>query len=249
MGKLHELLAVEGNLEDTYRKVLEEAKVTFHKKADHFIGSHKKLKMHDVADEHLETEEFKHMDTTVPDKLDYLSEHIIRYFDATLQKEATNQDAKADIIIDGVTIAKDMPATFLLGLEARLKYVRSVIEYSPTLSPGIEWEKDAALGDRVWKRKHPEEKFKYAKTFMHKTLYDATKEHPAQIEKWEENVAVGKYIIETTSGMLSPLEKSQLIGRIDKLIQAVKKARQRANTADVKKVDIGKTLMDYILKG
>ena len=142
MPKLHELLAVEGDLEGTYKKIVDEAKVTFDKKGAHFFGVHRRLEMFDedlpkAPDEHQE------MVTTVHDKLEYVNEHVVRYFDAVLQKERTNQDAKADIVVDGVSLAKDLPATFLLGLENKLKNVRSLFQAIPTLPPGRKWEKDS----------------------------------------------------------------------------------------------------------
>ena len=46
--------------------------------------------------------------------------------------------------------------------------------------------------------------------------------------------------------MISPAEKSAILGRLDKLTRAVKKARQKANTAEVTKVTIGEELFKYI---
>jgi hypothetical protein len=80
----------------------------------------------------------------------------------------------------------------------------------------------------------------------HKVLYDATEEHPAQLETWSEDIPIGKFTETLWSGMLSPAEKSAKLGRIDKLLRAVKKARQRANAVDVVDVTIGKELFNYI---
>lgn len=253
MSKLHELLAVEGDLEGTYKKVLEEAKVTFSKKAAHFFGRHKKLEMFDENAPEA-PDEFQEMVTTVNDKLQYVTGHIVRYLNAVLQKEKTNQEATGDIVVDGAVIATDLPATFLLGLETRLKLIWSMYEATPTLPPGHKWIGDPNRGENVFVMAHPEEKFKTAKTFQHKILVPAQfpkKEEggaslPAQIEKWEETVNIGKWTTETWSGMLSVAEKSVLLGRIDKLIRAVKKARQRANTAEVVEITIGKELFEYI---
>ena len=245
MPKLHELLAVEGDLEGTFKKILAEAKVTFEKRVAHFFEIHKKLEMF-AEDAKEAPEEHQEMVTTVQDKLDYVREHVVRYFDAVLQKEATNQSATADLVIDGKTIAPNLPATFLLGLESRLKIVRSLYEQIPTLPPGIKWEKAPEKGDHVYRAVYSEEKFKTAKTFQHKVLYHATKEHPAQIERWEEVENVGKYTTDKWSGMLSPAEKSLLLGRFDKVIRAVKKARQRANTTEVEKTTIAEALFAYI---
>jgi len=253
MSKLHELLAVEGDLEGSYKKILEEAKVTFSKKADHFFGFFRKCNMYD-EDIAAPPDEFKEMDTTVQAKLNYAEDFITRYLDAVLQKEKTNQGAISDLIVDGVAIGKDLPATFLLGLETRLKAVRGMYELTPTLPPGVKWAKDESRGEHVYVTEHPEEKPKGAKTFMHKVLVPAQfpkegeggQSLPAQIEKWEETKNVGMYVKTIWSGMISPAEKSAILGRIDKLIRAVKKARQRANSTEVVKITIGKEIFDFI---
>lgn len=247
---LHELLAVEGDLEGVFKKIIEETKATFKNKPAHFLGSHRKLEMFADDDKVEYPEEHKAIDETVNAKLAYTAKPIKRYFDAILQKEATNQEAKADLVVDGKVLAEGLPATFLLGMESRLKIVRSIYTEIPTLDPGIEWEEDKSKGKDIFKTKFPEEKLKTAQTVQHKVLYDATKEHPAQIERWQEVVNTGKFIKQTWSGMISPYEKSMYLERIDKLIRAVKKARQKANTAEVVKLNIGETLFNYIhLKG
>ncbi|KKL18768.1 hypothetical protein LCGC14_2472220 [marine sediment metagenome] len=245
MAKLHELLAVEPDLEGNYKKILEETKNTFTKKSDHFFGFHRRLELFG-DDKHDTPEEYKEMATTVHAKLDYQKKSIVRYLDAVLQKEATNQQAIADLTIDGIEIAKGVPATFLLGLENKLKQVRAVYEVSPTLPPGHKWVPDETKGDHVYSMDHPEEQFKSEKIFKVQVLYDATKEHPAQVEKIPETKDVGKYVKHIWSGMISPAEKSVILGRIDKVIRGVKKARQRANATEVVKRTIGKEIFKYI---
>jgi len=98
----------------------------------------------------------------------------------------------------------------------------------------------------VFRTKFPTERFKTAKEVKHKVLYDATDHHPAQIETWNEMVNVGRITETTWSGMISPADKSLYIGRMDKLIQAVKKARQRANTTKVGKAEVGPTIFNYL---
>jgi hypothetical protein len=247
MGKQHELLAVEGDLQGTAKKVMEEAVQTFSKRADHFQGQVKTLTLFDEARIAENTTDRKELVTTVDEKLDYVLGHVATYYDAVLQKESTNQLAKSDLVVDGTTIGKDLPATFLLGLESKLKAVRAVIETVPTLAPGIAWEVDATANKGVYKTTHPVVTFKTEKTIQHKVIYEATPEHPAQIQAWNEDVKVGRYNTEQNSGMLTTAEKSARLQRVDKLIQAVKKARQRANNIDVVKAKIGKTLTDYIM--
>ena len=59
MAKLHEILAVEGDLEATAKKIINEAINTFSKKADHFIEAHRSLKMFDEERQHENSTERK----------------------------------------------------------------------------------------------------------------------------------------------------------------------------------------------
>ena len=49
--------------------------------------------------------------------------------------------------------------------------------------------------------------------------------------------------------MMSPAEKSDLLSRVDKLGQAIKQARQRANMAEVQDIHVGESITSYILDG
>ena len=246
MGKLHELLAVESDLEGAFKRICDEAITTLSKKPDHFISFQKVLEMFDDSKKQENLSEQKAMVTTVFDKLEYVAEHGIRYIDVVYQKERTNQSAKADLVVDGTTLGSDIPATFLLGLETKLKKIREIYEAAPTLAPGIKWEEDPNLGRGVFRAAHDDVKLKTAKTFQHKILVQPTDKHPAQVEKWEEQIPVGKFTTSTQCSMLTPAKKSDLIGKIDKLIQACKQARQRANCEVVFSASIAKSLFDFI---
>ena len=248
-AQLHELLAVESDLENVCKKVLQEGKDTFKKKVDHFEGWHRRNEMlrSDGNTPPAKPDEHKELVSTVRKKFDYVIKAVVRYYDAVLQKEATNQTAVADLTVDGKVIGENLPATFLLGLESKLKHVREVFDAVPTLPPGIAWEVDESQGQGVYRMKHPEKLERTQKVFKSQILVEPTEHHPAQIEKWDENEVIGHFIREKFSGMISPAEKSELLGRVDKLIRAVKKARQRANKAEVVKNRIGNKLFDYIM--
>jgi hypothetical protein len=246
MPKLHEILAVEGDLEATAKKVIEEAVVTFSKKSDHFLESHRSLVFFDEARDKENVEEHSEMVTTVADKLKYVQRHITKYWDTFAKKETTNQNAKADLVIDGEVLATELPATMLLGLESKLKIVRALYEAIPTLQPGMNWQLDPDRGEHIYKTAEPETRMRTEKQVQVKVTYEATKEHPAQLETWNADVSVGKISVTHWSGMISPAEKSQVLGRIDTLIRGVKRARQRANTTDVVKTNIGEILFNYI---
>lgn len=247
MSKLHELLAVESQLDGTAKKIIEETKTTFSKKADHFQGFIRRYEPYMEGKENELPSEEKAMVTTVDKKLEYSFESIVAWLDAVLQKERTNQDAKASIEIDGVVIATDVPATFLLGLESKLKDVRDIVDAIPTLQPGIIWELDETVGKGVYRMKRDSERIRTQKVMKAVVLYEATDKHPAQVKEVTEDVAIGKYVESHWSGMLSPAQKSDMLARVDTLLRAVKQARQRANNTDVVNAHIGKSLMEYIL--
>ena len=249
MAKLHELLAVEGDLEGVAKRILQETGSVFRNKPNLFNGYHKELRMFDEDRQQDNTSETQNVTTTVPDRLEYTMEHLVKYWDAIYQKERTNQNACADLVVNGETIATDVPATFLLGMETRLKQLRQAVEQAPTLQPGVEWVPAPEQGPHIHRTYDREERFKTEKTFNHKVLYEATQHHPAQIERWEENRNVGKYLTQTWSGAISSAKKQQYIDRVDQLIRAVKKARQRANTEPVVTENIGEKFASFIMGG
>lgn len=254
-SKLHELLAVEGDLKGTHEQTLAETINTFTKKADLFSGHIRKMEWLDADEqEAVDPDEHKHMSSTIQDKLDYQAKSIVRYFDALLQKEATNQEAKSDVVIDGVTILEAMPATFLLGMESRLAKVREVYAAIPTLAPGVEWREDETKGNNVYSRVHPEENFKTKKEtdvnvlYPHKFPKEGEKGEslPAQLVQTSvtKNVAILRKHV--WSGLIHPVQKSEMLERIDKLIRAVKKARTVANATEVVKLTAARKMFVFI---
>ena len=251
MSKLHEVLAVETDVEETSRKILEEAFTTFNKKGNLFEGYHKTLQMLDEerSGEEAGAEEHKAIVTTVADKLSYIKKSLVKYYDVFFQKEATNQVASSDLVVDGQVLVENLPATFLLGVEKRLTKLRPVFESMPTLDPGVEWEQDPGERDGVFKAKHPDRKQKQEKQEAFVIVTEATPDHRAQYEKVIKNVVTGTYSTQYWSGKVTPGQKSEYLARLDKLIQAVKKARQRANATEVVKRNVGNVIVKFLLHG
>lgn len=250
-SKLHELLAVESDLKGEFDKINQEAAVTFGKKTDHFRGHIRVLEMRDDERKFEEAAAFERKDiaTTVHKKLKYAAKPAVRYFDALLQKEATNQTANADLIVDGVTLGEGLPATFLLGLESRLKAVRAYYAEIPTHDPSTTWVPDSTQGAGIFRAEVEDVRDKAEKKTEYTTVAPATDHHAAQVAKEVNTVVVGKFTTKKWSGMISPAEKSDLLSRIDALLRAVKQARQRANQAEVVKKNIGTVLFKFILEG
>ena len=246
--KLHEILAVEGDREGIAKKIVHETTNVFGNKHSLFLGGSKTLKMDQAGHESAEAaaQEITEIVTTVDERLDYTRKAVVQWLDVVLTKEATNQTARANLIVDDVVIAENVPATFLLGLESKLKNLREMYMAVPTLAPGTSWIPDTVAGRGIYRAEHSEVRAKTAKVPQFKVLYEATKEHPAQIERWNEEVTVGRFISTPQSAMMPASRKAEVLGRLDKLIQATKQARMRANNVEIVESQIGNALFNYI---
>jgi hypothetical protein len=248
MSKLHEVLAVEASLSAVSIKLVKESIKSLNKD-NLFTGEVKSHTIFSETDQHLvQAAQERTVTTTVNENLKYtFEEGLIPFWDAVYQKDEANQRAKADIIIDGVVIAEAVTGTTLLGMESKLGTLLELFSAVPTLAPGVSWEQDPNQAPGIYRNPVTEERMQSVKVPDHKVLYEATNQHPAQIEKFETIQHIGKFSVKTFSSMISPNEKAKLIKRLQVLISAVKQARQRANCVEVSDVHIGKALTSYLL--
>lgn len=243
MGKLHELLAVEPGLKGTTKNVLLETQTTFVKKNHHFNGHIKRYEP--LKEDGIQYDTEVHpIATSVKEKLQYTIEHVVRSLDCLYQKEKTNTEAKADLQL-GDIIIKDVPATVLLNFEKQFKEIRNVYAAIPTLDPSREWEEDPMVADQ-YISKQEQQTFKTEKTIVPIVLYEATDKHPAQIEKVSKDVVIGTWRTKYHSQAITPALKSKLLGKIDKVIREVSKARQRANDIEVNNDVIAQKIFEFI---
>lgn len=254
MAKLHEILAVEKGLQTVAKQTNQETIKTFNAKDAHFVGTVREIRHFDETDSKLNTDEFKDMVDTVFGKLVYNAGPNIKAWDAYFQKEATNQKAAADIVIDDggapVVLGAGVPATVLLGLETKLAELKAVYDAIPTLAPGPTWVVDTnrrATG--VYRSEHADVTFRTRKTVKPIIMAPATQQHPAQVQAIQEDLPVATITTQHWSGMITTAQKSELLGRIDRLLRAVKQARQRANATEAVKGAIGKVLFNFIHDG
>jgi len=243
MGKLHELLAVEPDLKGAAEKIIKETVNTFTKKEHHFLGRHKSYQPKDEEGETF-APEAQEMVTTVVQKLEHTQDVVAKFVDAMAQKELTNTAAQAVLEVDGrPLIDAPLPATLLLALEGRLKQLREVYNAIPTLDPSETWHWDASTKTYEAEAKQT---YKAKKVYRNHVKAPATDKHPAQVEVYTEDERIGTWTEKKWSGMITPAEKADVLARIDKLAQAVKRARQRANDAEVKVISVGDALFDFI---
>lgn len=255
MAKLHEVLAVITSIEGEAQKIMEETKKVFSDKPNLFVGETKSLEMFSDDRKVENRTDNQEITTTVNQKMDYTKKSFCKMVDALYQREATNQtiEAQADIILDDVTLAEKVPATALLMLEDKFKSLRTIIDSIPTLAPGISWSRDPTLPEDVYVIRDPKITFKEEKKVTFKLISEAIIKEgvglPAQYKEMSNTECVGKYVSTLYSGMISPLEKSNMLRRCDDLIRAIKTARSRANNANAVTTKIATKLFDFIVKG
>jgi hypothetical protein len=176
--------------------------------------------------------------------LEKLGDDLTRLFDVTATKETANTTAKADVLIDGDVLLKGVPVTYLLFLEKQLTDVRTFISKLPTLDPAVQWHWDSAVG--AWATDAVEtHRSKKVPRVLVKAA--ATDKHPAQVDVWQEDVIDGYWSTIKFSGALPVDRVNQLLERVDKLSDAVKFAREAANSVPVTDVKIGDIVFGYLL--
>lgn len=248
MTVLHELLAVENSVNGNYQRSKDETTkaLTRAELYTSIVTSKEFFDAETASRENTKTE--KVMETTVKERLKWFAGPVVELFDVIAQKDATNATAKEDLVVDGVTIAKEVPATTLLALESKLQDVRSVIANAPTLAIGTRWTR-STTETNVWDAAENDVTFSTKRITKPVILVEPTEHHPAQVTQVHEDVPVAKIIKSTSSGMLTSAEKAELLHRTDKLLKAAKQARVRANKATVVGEKIGKSIFDYLYTG
>jgi hypothetical protein len=232
---LHEILAVEQGLAETGNRITKETTKTLESKRSIFEGMSKEHEIFDEDSQHLKMPtEYKEVQSTVDEHIDFLGNELTRYWDVILQKESANQKANADVIIDGNVIVENIPAIVLLGMEKKLSTLLATYNAIPTLDAARAWEVDPTYAKPgVYRIKYPTVRQQGTVTKEWKEISPATDRHPAQLKEVETTNIVGKYTVTDFSGALSSHEKAERIKRLTKLIRAVKSARQRANNVEV----------------
>lgn len=239
--KQYQLIVTEPEKRGAYEKMIAETLKVF-KGAELFHGLEKRYEPKAEGGDPLPSDS-KKMVTTVKQRLAWTENSVTDLLDFEASRDKTNLKAVADLEVDGVVIAKQVPATCLLSLEKKLKEIRAYYDAVPTLDMSQEW---AQVESTDQFRHGPVESFRYIKQTRGVILHAATKEHPAQVKEVTDDVLVGTWKTTSFSGEAQPGDKANWLGRIDKLIVAVKKARMKANEAEAEDFKVGKAIFDFI---
>jgi hypothetical protein len=183
---------------------------------------------------------------TVGEILEQFRKPMTRMLDTIATAEYANTEAFGDIVVDGETLLEKVPVTFLMQLEKQLeREVRGLIVKLPTLDPAESWVPSASQRLGVYEtpvfETHRTKKVQRAIV-----LYPATEQHPAQTQMVSEDVIDGYWAKKKFSGAITAADKDYLLEKCDKLIAAVKFAREQANDRTVVDQKVGSALFGYL---
>lgn len=242
--KLHELVAIEkGVKQRCYSEVTE-----IHKRNQQpglFNGLQKDYHpLNEETGEKLPSEIAKVQHTAI-DSLQRASKLEAEAIDVRASKDASNCLAKADIIMSGNVLAKDVPVTTLLDLEKRAKDWCKFVAELPELDRAEIWDRDPH--DEQQFRSEVKKTHRTTKIIEHNVVVPATEHHPAQIKDDTKDVITGYWHQVKFSGALPKNHKRALLDKAYAFVDAVKQARERANATEAVELKIGTDLFKFLV--
>ncbi len=168
---------------------------------------------------------------------------LTRLFDVTATKDWTNCVARADVVVDGRTIASQVPVTYLLFLEKQLVDLHTFVKKLPVLDAAETWVRDDSTDS--W-RTDPVRTNRTKKVPRNHVKAEATEKHPAQVEVYYEDVTVGYWTTVKFSGALPAKRVNEILDRVIALQTAVKFAREEANNTEATDQRVGAAVFGYL---
>ncbi len=165
-------------------------------------------------------------------------------FDLVATQDYSNCKATSDVLVDEQVVLSDVPVTHLLFLEKQLTDINSFLQQIPVLDSANKWTWDDSSNCYVSDIVETTRTKKIPKNHV---KYEATKEHPAQVEMFTEDVIVGYWSKKDFSGCMTQTNKNVLLERVRKLQNGVKQARESANSMPTESVSVGKEIFSYLL--
>jgi hypothetical protein len=168
---------------------------------------------------------------SAPDLINQFFQGYQELWDLAATQDWANTEAKANVVVDGETILRDVPVTHLLYLEKQvLTDAKTFLSKIPILDGDKTWVYDSNRSAYVTL---PRQSVKTKKVSKAIVLYEATKEHPAQVKEVTEDIVEGTWTTIDLSGALPAETVKALQTRVAKLLKAVVIAREEANALEV----------------
>jgi hypothetical protein len=228
MPKLNQIIAIQSSKKSLAKNTLTEVYQTL-QKADQLTGISRSYKPKDELGECLPSES-KLVQLKVQDAVVRIQKSLVELFDVVATQDWTNCEAKADVVVTGRRVVKPAPVTYLLFLEKQLIDLHTFVERLPALDSAERWSFDPSQDCFA---SEPYQSLRTKKVPKTHIKYEATKEHPPQVEMYMEDVSVGTWTAVKYSGAVPASKKNAMLDRVRLLQDAVKSAREEANGKDV----------------
>ena len=241
MAKLNQIIAIANGVKSRAQGGLTEL---YHKlqKPELLSGIARTYRPKDDDGEQLPPES-KRVQVRVSEALEQADTILANLFDIVATQDYANCTAMANVTVDGAVILHDVPVTYLLFLEKQLVDIATLVSKLPTLDPAYEWnfsnEADAYVTRET-------ETTRTKKILRNHVKAEATKEHPAQVDVYTEDVIVGYWSKVDFSGAIPASRKKMLVARVRALQDAVKSAREEANSSEAAPQHVGGAVFGYL---
>jgi len=239
--KLNQIIAVEKNIKGRALQELTEAHHSLQKSAL-LAGISRSYRPKDEEGEQLPPEA-KKVQMKSEEIIRKTSETLTKLFDVVATKDWANCQAKADVVVDGQKLLNDVPATYLLFLEKQLVDLHTFVKKLPVLDASETWTFDQSAD--CWATE-PVMTTKTKRVPRNHVKAEATEHHPAQVEVYYEDVTVGNWRTIKFSGALPARRVNELLARVEKLQEAVKFAREEANSREAEDIKTGEAILGYL---
>ena len=178
----------------------------------------------------------------VGDRLKAVRQCLEKFYRVVGGQERANRQAEADVKLPGFELL-GVPVTLLLFLEKQLTDLRTLVNGLPVLPADREWNFDENRNCYVTE---PVETLRSKKVPKVLVKYDATKEHPAQTELLAEDATVGRWATVYMSTAIPATEKAIALDRLEGIQEAVKTARETANSCEADDDQSLERVLDFV---
>lgn len=243
MPKLNQIIAVEKGVKSKSYAELTDAHHAV-QKAPLLSGITRTYQPKDEEGEQLPPESTR-VQVRTEEVLRGIAATLTKLFDVTAAKDATNCVAKANVVVDDTTLLTDVPVSYLLFLEKQLTDMQTFIRKLPVLDAAESWSFNDSAD--CWST-DPVRTIRTKKVPRNHVKAEATEKHPAQVEVYYEDVAIGYWTTVKFSGALPAKRISEILERVEKLQQAVKFAREEANGTQAVDRKVGEKVFGYLFR-
>lgn len=241
--KLNQIIAVTNGKKTQSEKNLTEI---YHRlqKPELFNGLSRRYTPLDEDGETLPSEE-KVPQYNVKDAIASAKSTLTELINVVATQDVANTQAKADIVVDDTVVLQNVPVTHLLFLEKQLVDIQTFVSKLPTLDPSERWTYDNNVDCFV---ASPTKSNRNIKKFRNHVKVEATDKHPAQVDVYTEDVKVGSWETTKFSTCVDAKRKNELLSKVKQLIEAVKFAREAANSMEVSKVNYADNILNFVFE-